>query len=107
MNFYNMEGDKISLEEWAEKFEDNSVALNEAVITRGKWWKPWKTFEVCNVRVSTVLLGFDHNFSQEGRPLIFETMIFGGPHDQYQERYATLAEAVEGHKKACKLAGVK
>lgn len=31
-------------------------------------------------------------------------MIFGGQHDQYQERYSTWAEAEEGHKKAIKLA---
>ena len=30
-------------------------------------------------------------------------MIFGGEHDQYQERYSTWDEAIEGHKNACKL----
>ena len=34
------------------------------------------------------------------RPILFETMIFGGEHDQYQERYATREEAVEGHARA-------
>lgn len=57
------------------------------------------------IQVSTVHLGYDHNWSGgNGPPLIFETMIFGGEHDQYQERYATLAEAKEGHRQACELA---
>ena len=56
-----------------------------------------------NVRVSTVFLGLDHNFAG-GIPILFETMIFGGEHDQYQERYATWDEAEEGHKKAVVIA---
>lgn len=52
--------------------------------------------------ISTVFLGVNHNF-QKGKPLLFETMIFGGKHDQYQERYSTWEEAKEGHKKAVKL----
>lgn len=55
-----------------------------------------------DVKVSTVFLGLDHSFGY-GEPLLFETMIFGGEHDQYQDRYSTWDEAVEGHKKACKL----
>lgn len=31
---------------------------------------------------------------------LFETMIFGGPSGDHQERYATRAEALEGHKRA-------
>lgn len=57
-----------------------------------------------NVRVSTIFLGIDHNFALDGPPLLFETMIFGGPHDQYQDRYATKEEAIAGHAKALALA---
>lgn len=46
--------------------------------------------------VSTVFLGIDPNVHQ-GPPLVFETMVFGGPDDQSCERYATKADAVEGH----------
>ena len=56
------------------------------------------------VRVSTVFLGLDHNWSLEGPPILFETMIFGGPHDEYQERYATWGEAEAGHARAVSLA---
>ena len=54
------------------------------------------------VRVSTIFLGLDHNF-ESGKPILFETMIFGGKHDQNQERYHTWEEAEKGHKKAVKL----
>ncbi len=50
-------------------------------------------------RVSTVFLGLDHSFGS-GPPLLFETMIFGGPEDGYCDRYTTWAEAEVGHAKA-------
>ena len=56
------------------------------------------------LHVSTVFLGIDHNFRLNGPPLLFETMIFGGPHDQYQDRYATKDEALAGHAKALRIA---
>lgn len=56
------------------------------------------------VRVSTIFLGLDHRFSGDGPPILFETMIFGGPHDGYQERYCTWEEAKEGHKVALAMA---
>jgi hypothetical protein len=52
----------------------------------------------CNV--STVFLGLDHNFWGEGDPILFETMIFGGPLNDYQRRYCTYAEAERGHAEA-------
>jgi hypothetical protein len=52
------------------------------------------------VRVSTVFLGVDHGFSMAQRPVLFETMIFGGPHDQDTWRYATWEEAEKGHRQA-------
>lgn len=56
-----------------------------------------------NVSVSTVFLGLDHQFSG-GSPILFETMIFGGKYDNYQERYSTWKEAEDGHKQAVTLA---
>lgn len=54
-----------------------------------------------NVKVSTVFLGLDHNFG-EGKPLLFETMIFGGERDEEEWRWHTWKEAEEGHKKIVK-----
>lgn len=56
-----------------------------------------------DVSISTVFLGIDHSF-EGGKPILFETMIFGGKHDQYQERYATWEEAEVGHSQAVELA---
>jgi len=60
-------------------------------------------------RVSTVFLGLDHSYCYDEvhEPVLFETMIFGGKYDQYQDRYCTWDEAIEGHKKAVKLASKK
>lgn len=55
-----------------------------------------------NIRVSTVFLHMDHNWDG-GTPVLFETMIFGGEHDGFQERYCTWDEAVIGHQKALTL----
>ena len=46
--------------------------------------------------VSTVFLGLDHNWNG-GPPILFETMVFGGPHNEYQERYATWDQAEKDH----------
>jgi hypothetical protein len=56
------------------------------------------------VRVSTVFLGLNHRLLGNGPPLLWETMIFGAPHDEYQERYATRAEAIAGHARALAMA---
>jgi hypothetical protein len=55
-----------------------------------------------DVTVSTVFLGLDHNWG-DGPPILFETMIFGGERDEYQERYSTWGEAEEGHQRAIEL----
>ena len=50
--------------------------------------------------VSTVWLGLDHRFSEDGPPLIFETMVFPSETDFLDmdcERYSTEAEARAGH----------
>jgi hypothetical protein len=52
------------------------------------------------VKVSTVFLGMDHNYGG-GEPHLFETMIFGGKHDQYMLRYTTKEDAIAGHQNIC------
>jgi len=56
-----------------------------------------------DITVSTVFLGLDHSFCF-GPPLLWETMIFGGEHDGYQERYSTRQQALDGHAEAFRLA---
>ena len=68
-------------------------------------WVRWMGMDVCrvgstkvgNAWVSTVFLGVNYNFAEHGRPIVFETMVFGGNLDNEQERYATWDEAETGH----------
>jgi hypothetical protein len=87
---YILIGDRIvpcqSLMTWARWFE-----TNERIIVQDA---------IGPVRISTVFLGLDHNFNPHGPPILFETMIFGGIHNQYMDRYATKAEALAGHARA-------
>lgn len=62
-----------------------------------------KTRLTPEVEVSTVFLTIDHQFG-EGPPLLFETMIFGGPQDHWTDRYSTWNEAVSGHRHAVQIA---
>src|SRR6476659_9198677 len=48
------------------------------------------------VRVCTAFLGVDVNFG-DGAPVLFETVIFGGPCDWQLYRYCTWEEAEQGH----------
>jgi hypothetical protein len=50
------------------------------------------------VRISTVFLGLDHQFNEDGPPILFETMIFGGTCDGQQARYSTWDQAEKGHR---------
>src|ERR1700733_5289480 len=54
-------------------------------------------------RVSTVFTGIDYC----SPPRLWETMIFGGAHDQYQDRYSSSEDALAGHEKALALASGK
>lgn len=80
---------------WAAWFEENDRTVVLDVIGEAT--------------ISTVFLGIDHNhlsflWPERGPPILWETVIFGGLHDQYQERYASRDAAVAGHQKALKMA---
>lgn len=55
--------------------------------------------QLVNATISTVFLALDHSFGEDGPPILFETMVFGGELDQEQERYSTWAEAEQGHER--------
>lgn len=72
------------------------------VVTWGRWFGSINNRRVGediigNARVSTVFLGIDHNFLDTGDPVLFETMVFGGPLDQHSLRYCTWKQAEKGH----------
>lgn len=84
---------------WARAFENSEARrVAQTTLEDGIW-------------VSTVFLGIDHGWN-EGRPILFETMVFGPPEDTelfgrvrksrpdlfgIQHRYSTWDEAVAGH----------
>lgn len=75
--------------EWISKKENKRVALTKKL----------------GITISTVFLGVDHNFVG-GPPIIFETMIFGGDHDQEMMRYTSWEDAVSGHCQVCERLGI-
>lgn len=92
----------VTLREWAKWMGEHR---NERTIGRD---------EVDGYTVSTIFLGLDHQRLPDGRPLYWETMVFGPPSgsrdlsgnprelgdDIYQDRYSTAKEARAGHAKA-------
>lgn len=86
MLYYDMDGNPISLMQWANMLEnmldrDRRIGFDQIGISE----------------VSTVWLGLNHNWSGYGPPLIFETMVFGGINDLYCQRYSTKEAARAGH----------
>lgn len=79
-----------SLKEWGRWFDAHPEARRVDATDMGAMGN-----------VSTVFLGQDHSFGvsdEEPTPVLFESMVFGGPYDQaIQERYCTRAEALVGH----------
>jgi len=80
--------------------------LEEDVHKWGAWFETAKRHVAKDysggVEVSTVFLGLDHQFIEGQPPLLFETMVFGGEHDQDMDRYSTWEEAEKGHKEFVK-----
>ena len=82
--------------------ENGQPALEPDLITWAKWFETADrsvastTLTKYGVQISTVFLGLDHSFGGD-TPILFETMIFGGEHDEWMQRYATREEALKGH----------
>ncbi len=85
---------------------NNGEPIEETdLLAWAEWFVTADRYIACDkigkVRVSTVFLGLDHSFSMENHnPILFETMIFNGEHDQYQERYINRIAAQAGHDRA-------
>lgn len=82
---YILVGQEPRLVEWSEWAKwDESADTQVALDTVGE------------VEVSTVFLGNDHRIG-ENKPILFETMVFGGSLDKERNRYSTWTEAKQGH----------
>ncbi len=91
---YILDGHKLKavpLMEWAKWFE-SAGELRRVDAT-----------DVGPAHISTVFLGINHQYG-DGPPLLFETMIFGGKHDGWQERCSTWEEAEQMHTRAVAIA---
>jgi hypothetical protein len=91
--FYDLDGEAVSYEKWAEIFAGNDRFLvGDRIPERG-------------VKVSTVWIGLAWALEIEDgeRPLIFETMAFEDRDDAWDDlgcwRWASREEALNGHAK--------
>jgi hypothetical protein len=88
--------------------DEENRPVKSSIIEAGEWLdknlkrKAVKQEYIGDVYVSTVFLGLDHSFKSD-KPVLWETMIFGGDHDQYQERYTSYEDALKGHQEALNL----
>lgn len=96
MDYYILDDDRRAVpatsREWSDWFEKSGRDGSRIV---GRW-------EHNGAEVSTVFLGIDHCFGGSP-PMLFETMIFGGPHDGEQWRHSTWwREAEAFHMATCR-----
>ena len=77
--------------------------INYILNKEGKPVPEPNNLKIGEVRISTVFVGIDLSFPGEGPPLLWETRIFGGEHDGFQEKYSTRKAAIIGHIHAMEL----
>ena len=88
--------------------DENNKPIRSTIVDCGEWLeenperKAVKQEHIDDIFISTVFLGLDHAWNS-GTPVLWETMIFGGEHDQYMDRYSSYEDALEGHQTALNL----
>lgn len=90
IEWYDRNGKPIDMERWTKLFEDFEYRRIAETHIRDVW-------------VSTVWLGLDHAWLPHNRPLIFETMVFGGDMDGEMGRCGSESEARVMHEEFVKL----
>lgn len=85
--------------EWAQEMAKRRLTLLKTGVD------PWRVDEtnIGPVSISTVFLGLDHRMGGAGPPVLYETMVFGGRLDQFQNRCCTWEEAEAMHADAVQL----
>lgn len=83
VTFYTRDGEPTDLDGFCRIVESGETVVEQTEIGT-------------QVMVATMFLGIDHSLGTPP-PILFETMIFGGPHSYEHTRYPTEAEAREGH----------
>lgn len=84
--YFDRAGEPITMLEWSAMYKDDAIkrVASDHIDVDG-----------VDVWVSTVWLGLNHSLT--GGVLIFETMIFDGTDDHFQQRYETEEQALTGH----------
>lgn len=59
--------------------------------------------QIGEVRVSTVFLGINHDWLRKGKPVLFETLVFGGELNDTRWSYTSAVDAEFGHAAMVKL----
>ncbi len=87
--WYDPEGRPCSMESWGQFMNDPEMKYVKQETVNGYY-------------VSTVYIGLNYRFGDDGPPLIYETMIFEGGDwsDLYCERYHSRLAAEAGHERA-------
>jgi hypothetical protein len=87
--------------------DQRRVKAAKDVLEWGRWFETTGNRRValtkfeCGVTVSTVFLGMNHRFDDNGPPLLYETMVFElsmEQGDDMQWRYSSWDDAEVGHK---------
>jgi hypothetical protein len=89
--YYDRKGRSINLHDWALMFEETGERIVATKVLRRR---------NDQVLISTVWVGIDRSFSANphAKPLIFETVVYGGPLDGEVVYYSSEAEARAGHE---------
>ena len=103
MRYYKLDGHTAirveTLKAWADEVaqHDRIAALTGI--------DPWRVAvtKIDDVVISTVFLGLDYRMSRRGPPLLFETRVFAGSLDRFQNRCATWDKAETVHAEAVAL----
>lgn len=94
--YYKLNGKEIvpvdDLYEWGSWFQAANRQVARTV------FYAYRKKRVYKILVSTAFLGIDHAWINGTAPILFETMVFGGPHDNAQHRCATWGEAETMHE---------
>lgn len=84
------------MNDWYNLEGDTPVRVSPEEVN---WDDRWQLVtEIGDSSVSTVFLALDHSICGN-EPVLFETLVFGGPLADEGQRYSTKAEAEEGHAK--------
>jgi hypothetical protein len=81
--------------------DNNNVIPEPDTLKWGMWFEKSRKQRIVaqetigDSYVSTVFLGLDHNWEPSGSPVLWETLVFGGPMDEEMDRCSGSREQAE------------